>query len=122
MARNIESGDPVLRDTGVVLAVGGIVLLVLIFTGLWSTRTWWSSAMDLSGNSATKTVLILVLAPLVASGTLMMALRGEEAWTSRRKWRTALYVGLTVLAFAGCVVLPGTAAGRTLIQTYAEDI
>ena len=106
------------RDTGILLGVGGAVLVALILTGVWSSRTWWATAMDLSGNSAIRTILILVLAPLVASGTLVMGLRGEDAWTSGRAWRTVLYVGLTVLAFGGCIVLPGTNAGREIVTTW----
>lgn len=106
------------RDTGIALGVGGAVLVVLILTGVWSTKTWWATAMDFSANSAIRTVLILVLAPLVACGTLMAGIRGEDAWTSGRKWRTALYVGLTVLAFGACIVLPGTSAGREFVSTW----
>lgn len=106
------------RDTGILLGVGGAVLVVLILTGVWSSRTWWATAMDLSGNSATRTVLILVLAPLVASGTLMAGIRGEDAWTSGRRWRTALYVALTAMAFVGCILLPGTGAGANFVHVW----
>lgn len=106
------------RDTGILLGVGCAVLGLLILTGVWSSRTWWATAMDLSGNSAMRTVLILVFAPLVACGTLMSGIRGDDAWTSGRKWRITLYVGLTVVAVGGCIVLPGTNAGREFVTAW----
>ena len=110
--------DSTLRDLGWVLLCALAILLVLVFAGAWSAREWWGSAMDLSANSPVRTVLILVLAPLVACGSLLLGLRGEDAWTSGRTWRTAVHFALAVLAFGGCIVLPGTTAGREIVTTW----
>jgi len=118
MGTDSKPVDRDLWELGLAAMAALTLLLVLTLTGVWRAATWWASVSDMAAVSPLKTALLTVLAPVVAAGTLLAGLRGPEAWRSGRATRIVLYAALVVLAFGGCVVLPGTEAGREVVATW----